>query len=67
MAHILAPGSNAGGILLDITNGASAGAIATGGWTQVSGDLFTTTNGHKFRCHASVGQAGSLLIVQALQ
>lgn len=65
-AHTLAPGLVAGAILLDITNNGSAGAITTSGWTKVVGS-FTTTNGHKFRCHASVGNGGSLLIIQALQ
>lgn len=65
-AHTLAPGSNTGSIILDITNGASAGAITTSGFTKVAGS-FTTTSGHKFRCHVSVGNAGSLLQIQALQ
>jgi hypothetical protein len=66
-AHALAPGAVTGSCLVDITNGASAGAITTSGWTKVAGDPFTTTSGHKFRCHCSVGSGGSLLIVQALQ
>lgn len=66
-AHTLAPGSITGSALIDITNGASAGAITTSDFTKVSGSPFTTTNGHKFRCHVSVGSGGSLLIVQALQ
>lgn len=66
-AHTLAPSSNFGSLLLDITNAASAGAITTSGFTLVTGDNFTTTNGHKFRCHISIGQAGSLLQVQAMQ
>lgn len=66
-AHALAPGSVTGSVVLDITNNGSAGAITTSGFTKVDGDSFTTTNGHKFRCHASVGNAGSLLIVQAMQ
>lgn len=65
--HTLAPGTVHGMCLVDITNGASAGTITTSGWTKKSGDAFTTTNGHKFRCHCSVGTAGSLLVVQALQ
>jgi hypothetical protein len=65
-AHTLAPSTNGGSILLDITNNASAGGITTSGWTKVVGS-FTTTNGHKFRCHASIGNAGSLLSIQALQ
>lgn len=66
-AHTLAPSSNVGSLLLDVTNNASAGAITTSGFTKVSGDLFTTTNGHKFRCHISIGTAGSLLQVKAMQ
>lgn len=66
-AHTLAPGTTVAAAMIDIENGASAGAITTSGWTKVAGDSFTTTNAHKFRCHASVGQSGSLLIVQALQ
>jgi len=66
-AHTLAPGVITGACLVDITNNGSAGAITTSGFTKVSGDSFTTTNGHKFRCHVSVGDGGSLLIVQALQ
>lgn len=66
-AHTLAPGANAGEIWLDITNNGSAGAITTSGWTKVGGDSFTTTNGHKFRCKATIGDAGSLLTVYAMQ
>lgn len=66
-AHTLAPSSNVGSILLDITNNGSAGAITTSGFTKVVGDSFTTTNTHKFRCHISIGDGGSLLQVQAFQ
>lgn len=66
-AHTLAPGAVNAMALIDITNGASAGAITTSGWTKVAGDSFTTTNTNKFRCHCSVSQGGSLLVVQALQ
>lgn len=66
-AFTLAPGANTGSCLLDITNNGSAGAITTSGWTKVAGDSFDTTNGHGFRCACSVGQTGSLLVVQAMQ
>lgn len=66
-AHTLAPGSTVGAYYLTITNNASAGAIATTGWTKVAGDSLTTTNGDKFRCCASIGAGGSLLIVQSMQ
>jgi hypothetical protein len=66
-AHTLGVSGNAGSTLVDITNNGSAGAITTSGFTKVTGDAFTTTNGHKFRCHVSIGNGGSLLQVQALQ
>lgn len=66
-AFTLAPGSNTGAYLLDITNNGSAGTITTSGWTKVAGDSFTTTDTDAFRCHCSIGDAGSLLVVQALQ
>jgi hypothetical protein len=62
----LAPGSNTGSIVLDITNGASAGTITTSGFTKVTG-AFATTNGYKYRCSVTVGNGGSLLSIQALQ
>jgi hypothetical protein len=37
-------------ILIEITNGASAGAITLSGFTKTDGDAFTTTNGHVFWC-----------------
>jgi hypothetical protein len=66
-AHTLAPGAVIGSTLVAITNNGSAGTITTSGWTKVSGDSFTTTNGHKFLCAASVSAVGSLLTVQAMQ
>ena len=66
-AHTLAPGANYGSYWLDVTNGASAGAIATSGWTKVTGDSFTTTNANKFACAAHISEVGSLLFVQAMQ
>lgn len=67
-AHTLAPGTNVGSYLLTITNGASAGATTTSGWTKVDGDSLTTTNGHKFRCHCSIdGGGGSVLLITAMQ
>lgn len=65
-AHTLAPSATAGSYLLDITNSGSAGAITTTGWTKVAGS-FDTTSGHAFRCYCSIGPAGSLLSVQAMQ
>lgn len=65
-AFTLAPGTNQGSYWLDITNGASAGAITTSGWTKVVGS-FTTTNGHKFACVCHISDLGSLLSIQAMQ
>lgn len=66
-AHTLAPGSVPGMILLDIVNNGSAGAITTSGWTKVTGDTLSTTNGHVFRCHCSLTGGYSLLSIQAMQ
>lgn len=67
-AHTLAPPSSGNGsIVIDVTNDSSAGAITTSGFTKVSGDTLTTTNGHKFRLFITVGNAGSHLHVQAMQ
>ena len=66
-AHTLAPGTNYGSYWLDVTNGASAGAVTTSGWTKVSGDSLDTTNGHKFACAAHISELGALLVVQAMQ
>ena len=66
-AHTLEPGAHGGAILLDIiNNGPGGGAITLTGWTKVEGEL-TTTGGDKFRCHASVGENGSLLVIEAMQ
>lgn len=70
-AHTLAPATLTAGratsVTVEITNGASAGAITTSGFTKKIGDAFTTTNGHKFKCFIHIGDAGSLLNVVALQ
>ena len=68
-AHTLAPpsASNDYTMIIDYTNGASAGVITTSGFTKVVGDAFTTTNGHKFRCFISKSALGTLLHVQAMQ
>ncbi|WP_195930294.1 phage tail fiber domain-containing protein [Hyphomicrobium album] len=66
-AHTLAPPSAAGSIVIDMTNNGSAGAVTTSGFTKVSGDGLTTTNGHKFRLFITVGNAGSHLHKQAMQ
>lgn len=67
-AHTLAPhGTKYGVVAVDVTNGASAGAITTSGFTKVTGDSFDTTNGHKFTCSVKTGPAGSWLNVQAMQ
>lgn len=65
-ALTLAPPSGDGSMVLDITNGASAGAITTSGFTKVSGDALDTTSGHKWRLFISTGNAGSHLFKQAM-
>ena len=44
---------------LFIVNNASAGAVTTSGFTKVTGNSFTTTNGHEFMCEIEVFDIGS--------
>jgi hypothetical protein len=69
-AHTLAPPTNNGTLIILYANGASAGTITTSGFTKVTGDAFTTTNGHEFLCYITKhnnGVAFSHLHVTALQ
>ena len=48
-AHTLAPPSTGNGtMILQVTNNASAGAVTTSGFTKVTGDTITTTDGDDF-------------------
>lgn len=58
-AHTLAPPSKICQMVIHYTNGASAGAITTSGFTIVTGDAFTTTNAHEFACYMTVSYNGS--------
>ena len=66
-AHTLAPPSSACSMVIEYVNNGSAGTITTSSFTKVSGDSFTTTNGHKFFCFIVKHQNYSSLNVQALQ
>lgn len=69
-AHALAPPTNSGSMVLLYANNASAGVINTTGFTMVTGDNFTTTNGHEFMCYITKHNNGadfSHLHITALQ
>ncbi len=66
-AHTLAPYADATTMIIDVTNGASAGVITTSGFNKTTGDTRTSTNGHKFRLFISVANGGSHIHTQALQ
>jgi hypothetical protein len=66
-AHTLAPPSTVCSIIVEYTNNASAGAVTTSGFTKVTGDTYTTTNGHKFLMCITKTQTYSHLHIQALQ
>lgn len=66
-AHTLAPQSSDSLIVVQYTNNGSAGSITTSGFTDVSGDSFTTTNGHDFMCYLTKLNGFSQLHVVALQ
>lgn len=65
-AHTLAPPTTDTSIAVLITNGASAGAITTSGFTKVSG-TFATTNTYKYMCSIVRINSISLLTITALQ
>jgi len=63
-AHTLAPPAGVCTMIIQILNGASAGAITTSGYTLVEGDAFTTTNGHRFVCWVTRTNDYSILSVK---
>ena len=66
-AHTLAPPTNNCNLVIQYTNGASAGAITTSGFTKVTGDSFDTTNGNDFLAYVTKINGFSHLNVVALQ
>lgn len=54
-------------IVVQITNGASAGAITFSGFARVIGDVLTTTNGHIFQVYTTKTDAGVTASVVAMQ
>lgn len=66
-AHTLAPPSSTCSIILQYTNNASAGAITTSGFTAVTGDTITTTNGNDYMCYIVRNNSFSHLHVTELQ
>ena len=65
-AHTLAPQTNDSSILVQYTNNASAGTLTTSGYTKVTGDSLTTTNGHDFFLYSTVIGSFKCLNVVAL-
>lgn len=68
-AHTLAPPSATGDytIVIQSTNGASAGTVTTSGFTKVTGDSLTTTNGDDFMLYITKLNSFTLLNIVALQ
>lgn len=56
-----------GTMVIQVTNNASAGAVTTSGYTKVTGDTLTTTDGHDFLLFITVINSFSHLHKQALQ
>jgi len=54
-------------MIVEVLNGASAGAITTSGFTFVKGDTYLTTNAIKFVFHILKTQNYSRLTIEALQ
>jgi len=68
-AFTLAPPSTSSNctIIIQVTNGASAGAITTSGFTIVNGDTYETTNGNDYLFFVYKVGSFSMLTVAALQ
>lgn len=68
-AFTLAPPSTSSSctILIQVTNGASAGTITTSGFTIVNGDDYDTTSGNDFLFHIKKVGSFSSLTIEALQ
>lgn len=65
-AHTLDVAANTGTCIVEITNGASAGAINVSAFDKVDGS-FTTTNAHVFLCTVKKSQNKKYLAIKALQ
>ena len=66
-AHTLAPQAQLSTIVVQYTNNASAGTLTTSGYTKVTGDDLTTTNGDDFFLFSCVVGSFKHLNVVALQ
>lgn len=66
-AHTLAPPSSSCTMIIQVTNGASAGTITTSGFTKVTGTAPGTTNGDDFLAFITRVNGLSHLAWQALQ
>lgn len=68
-AHTLVPPSLAGDytIIIQVTNGASAGTVTTSGFTKATGDTLSTTNGDDFLLFITKLNGFTHLHKQALQ
>lgn len=66
-AHTLAPQAQLSTIVVQYTNNGSAGTLTTSGYTIVTGDSLTTTNGDDFMMYSTVVGSFKHLNVVALQ
>ena len=66
-AHTLAPQATTSTIIVQYTNNASAGSLTTSGYTKVTGDTLTTTDGHDFMMYSTRVNSFMHLHVVALQ
>ena len=66
-AHTLAPPSTICQICLEVTNGASAGAITTSGFSKVTGDTYATTSSNVYQFFITKTANKSTLNIVACQ
>lgn len=65
-AHTLAPPTNSGVFVIQVTNAASAGAITTSGFTLLDGDAYATTNGQTWLFVVTKCGSSSVLTIKDL-
>jgi hypothetical protein len=66
-AFTLAPMAASSNLVVQVTNNASAGAVTTSGWTKLTGDDLTTTDGDDFMLYCTRINSFTHLHIVALQ
>ena len=66
-AHTIVPPDAQGSFVVEYTNGGTAGALTTSGFTKVTGATYATTAGNRYLMFITRSQNASHLHIQAMQ